>query len=252
MKYINDNKLNSYSNFKIIIADTELNTFNEIAKINNDFCFINLSSDFAVNFVLEYEKIDFLLISNRIKNLDKLIVKADKKKIKIFIFGKDIEYPLSSNHIKDFLIKEIENSNKYKRPPNHINMFKNFFIYNSKKWHPDIISNKTKIEKAKKPLKEKTNNNCALSLDTFSAEATVNTEKEKTHNDNFFPEAISSKAVDNLISNILKPEIINLENKSSPNDIANPVIMPGKHTNNNFKQFVHSNKSVKIEYQIRK
>lgn len=99
-----------YSDYKIIVADTNLYTFNELAKIKQDFCFINLSSDFAVSFVLEYEKIDYLLVSNRINNLNNLIAKAQKKKIKIFILGKEIEYPLNSGKISEMLIKEINNN----------------------------------------------------------------------------------------------------------------------------------------------
>lgn len=104
----NNNAIIKYSDYKIIVADVDLYTFNELAKIKEDFCFINLSSDFAVNFVLEYEKIDCLMISNRMNNLNNIIIKARKKKIKIFILGKDIEYPLNPEKIQDALIKEIE------------------------------------------------------------------------------------------------------------------------------------------------
>lgn len=123
----NNNSIIKYSDYKIIVADTDLYTFNELAKIKEDFCFINLSSDFAVNFVLEYEKIDCLLISNRINNLNNIIIKARKKKIKIFILGKDIEYPLNPEKIQDALIKEIEgNANLIKKRVNVKKYFKKF------------------------------------------------------------------------------------------------------------------------------
>ncbi|MCL4376806.1 MAG: hypothetical protein M1475_04255, partial [Actinobacteria bacterium] len=108
----NYNLNENYSSYKIIIADTDLNTFNEFAKIKEDFCFINLSSDFAVNFVLEYEKINYLLISNRIGNLNNLINKAQKKNVKVFILGKDIEYPLNFEKIRNILISEINDNLK--------------------------------------------------------------------------------------------------------------------------------------------
>ena len=51
---------------KVIIADTDLKTFEELKVLSDRFNTIFLSSDFAVNFILEYEKIDIVLISNKI------------------------------------------------------------------------------------------------------------------------------------------------------------------------------------------
>ena len=54
---LNNKEIKDYSNFKVIIADTEYETFDEILKIKENFSFINLSSEFAVNFIIEYEKL---------------------------------------------------------------------------------------------------------------------------------------------------------------------------------------------------
>ncbi|HEY5500406.1 MAG TPA: AAA family ATPase [Candidatus Humimicrobiaceae bacterium] len=251
MKNINDIQINSYSNFKIILADTDFNTFNEMAKLNDDFCFINLSSDFAVNFVIEYEKIDYLLISNRINNLDKLIIKANKKKIKIFILGKDIEYPLNSNVIRDFLIKEFENNNIVKRSPSFINILKSFFISNSKNWHPGIISNKTKIEKSKIPAKKEPFKKSTLTSNIISVKESKSSKKEEINSINLFLDAINNTESNNSMNIIPESEIIDRETKSNPNNISNPEIKLEKRVNNNFEQFASSNKTNKIEYQIR-
>ena len=87
-----DNKINSYiDSFNIILADKDLETFERIRKLNNKFNFINLSSDFAVNFILEYEKIDLIIISKKISSLSNIIEKANRKKISVYILGRDIK-----------------------------------------------------------------------------------------------------------------------------------------------------------------
>ena len=105
-----DNKINRYINsFNIILADKDLETFERIRKLNNKFNFINLSSDFAVNFILEYEKIDLIIISKKISNLQNIIEKANRKKISVYILGRDIKLPINEEEIENILLKEIEN-----------------------------------------------------------------------------------------------------------------------------------------------
>jgi MinD-like ATPase involved in chromosome partitioning or flagellar assembly len=105
-----DNKINRYINsFNIILADKDLETFERIRKLNNKFNFINLSSDFAVNFILEYEKIDLIIISKKISNLQNIIEKADRKKISVYILGRDIKLPINEEEIENILLKEIKN-----------------------------------------------------------------------------------------------------------------------------------------------
>ncbi len=105
-----DNKISRYINsFNIILADKDLETFERIRKLNNKFNFINLSSDFAVNFILEYEKIDLIIISKKISSLSDIIEKANRKKISVYILGRDIKLPINEEEIENILLKEIKN-----------------------------------------------------------------------------------------------------------------------------------------------
>ena len=92
---LNNKEIKDYSNFKVIIADTEYETFDEILKIKENFSFINLSSEFAVNFIIEYEKINLMVLSQNITNYRELIKKAERKKIKTIVLGENIPYPLN-------------------------------------------------------------------------------------------------------------------------------------------------------------
>jgi MinD-like ATPase involved in chromosome partitioning or flagellar assembly len=244
-------QINSYSDFKIILADTDFNTFNEMAKLNNDFCFINLSSDFAVNFVIEYEKIDYLLISNRINNLDKVIAKANKKKIKIFILGKDIEYPLNSNLIKDLLIKEFKKNNKDKRSSSFFNIFKNSFSFNPKNWHLGVISSNAKKEKSKKHSKNKSFKKSTPTSNNISVEESENPKKEENDGINLFLDTNNIIEANNKINNIPESEIFDSKTKSRANSIFNPEIKIKKHADSNFEQFNSLNKTSDIGYKIK-
>ena len=102
-------KINSYiSSFNVILADKDLETFKKIQNLRNKFNFINLSSNFAVNFILEYEKIDLIIISKKISDLSNIIERAKRKKINIYIIGEDIKFPISESEIENILLKEIE------------------------------------------------------------------------------------------------------------------------------------------------
>jgi MinD-like ATPase involved in chromosome partitioning or flagellar assembly len=107
----NSNKQNDYSEFKVIFADTELEIFAEAAKIRENFCFINLSSEYAVNFVLEYEKIDILFISKNISNFENIIERAKRKKTKTFIIEKDLPKKFDNKNLEKIILKEF-NSGK--------------------------------------------------------------------------------------------------------------------------------------------
>src|SRR3989337_2440449 len=89
--YLSD-KINGYTNsFNFILAHKDMETFKKIQNLNNKFNFINLSSDFAVNFILEYEKIDLIIKPNyrpdekigdhTIKEDEKYDLKCEKKLI---------------------------------------------------------------------------------------------------------------------------------------------------------------------------
>ncbi|GAI74498.1 unnamed protein product, partial [marine sediment metagenome] len=119
-----NNKINRYINsFNIILADKDLETFERIRKLNNKFNFINLSSDFAVNFILEYEKIDLIIISKKISSLSNIIEKANRKKIRVYILGRDIKLPINEEEIENILLKEIKNK-IFSRESRHFNIKK--------------------------------------------------------------------------------------------------------------------------------
>jgi len=114
---LNNKEKKDYSNFKVIIADTEYETFDEILKIKENFSFINLSSEFAVSFIIEYEKINLMILSQNIINYRELIKKAERKKIKTIVLGENIPYPLKHEKVLKILIDEYEKDikNKIKR-----------------------------------------------------------------------------------------------------------------------------------------
>src|SRR4030066_726225 len=105
---LNNEISKNLDSFNIILADKDVDTFKKIQKLNNKFNFINLSSYFAVSFILEYEKIDLIIISRKISNLSDIIKKADKKKINVYVLGKDISLPVNEKKIENIILKEIE------------------------------------------------------------------------------------------------------------------------------------------------
>lgn len=104
----NSNKQKDFSEFKIIFADTELEIFAEAEKIKKNFCFINLSSEYAVNFVMEYEKINILFISKNISNFESIIERAKSKKIKSFIIEKDLPKKFDYKNLEKIILKEFD------------------------------------------------------------------------------------------------------------------------------------------------
>jgi len=120
---------------KVIIADTDLKTFEELKVLSDQYNTIFLSSDFAVNFILEYERIDTVLISNKISNLNSIIERTNKKRIKVFIIGRDIKYPIDHKEVEKIL--EIEQERKIAKNEKNIPFFKKTF--------KQILSGKNKI-----------------------------------------------------------------------------------------------------------
>jgi len=113
---INNIPQDNYSEFKIIVADTDLDIFEEIKKIKENFCFINLNSEYAINFVMEYEKIDLALVSMNIPNIEKIIDRAKRRKIKLLIVEKDLPKNFDSKHIRKIFIREFENKKSTSKP----------------------------------------------------------------------------------------------------------------------------------------
>ena len=97
---------NQFITLKVIIADTDLETFSGLKELNNKFNTIFLSSEFAVNFILEYEKIDIAVISKKISNLNGIIERANKRNTKILMLGRDLNYPIILKELEEMLEKE--------------------------------------------------------------------------------------------------------------------------------------------------
>jgi cellulose biosynthesis protein BcsQ len=95
----------------VIIADTDWKTFEELADFKADYNLINLSSDFAVSFIMENEHIDVLVAGKSIARLNDLKKKSEKKKIKMYVLGQDAEYPVNKAEI--FAILEYEKNLKF-------------------------------------------------------------------------------------------------------------------------------------------
>ena len=107
--FAKNNLLNEFEGrLNVIVADVDWETFETVSQIKRDFNFINLSSEFAVSFILEYEKVDILIISRKISNIEEITKKAAKKKSKVYIIGKDLKYPLEAAEVESLLARELE------------------------------------------------------------------------------------------------------------------------------------------------
>ncbi len=104
--------------FTVVLADKDLETFKRIAGLCQDYNFINLNSNFAVKFVMDYEKIDLIIISKNMEDLEDIIKKAKKKKIRVYQIGKDIKEPIDIGEVQKVLAKE------YKNKADHLNQRK--------------------------------------------------------------------------------------------------------------------------------
>jgi len=118
------------NSFNVIVADQDIETFEKLSKIKNDYNFINLSSDFAVSFVMEYEKVDVIIISKKISNLEKIKEKARRKKIGVYVIGEDMSFPFNENDLEEILAKEIKSKAGRKKNRHKLDIKKyinNFF-----------------------------------------------------------------------------------------------------------------------------
>ena len=64
---------------------------------------MNLSSEFAVSFIIDYEKIDVLVLGKKIACSESIMQKADRKRIKVFVIGNDLKYPVDPNEVRKIL-----------------------------------------------------------------------------------------------------------------------------------------------------
>jgi len=105
---INDEISKYIDSFNIVLADTDAETFRKVKGLYKKFKFINLNSSFAVNFILEYERIDLIILSKKLSNLSDITNRAKRKKTIVYILGKDISYPIDEKEVENLILKEIE------------------------------------------------------------------------------------------------------------------------------------------------
>ena len=87
----------------VIVADTDWQTFENLKPLQDEFRFLNLSSEFAADFILDYEKTDILFLGKKIASSEKLMRKAQKKRVKFFVIGTDIKYPADESEVRAIL-----------------------------------------------------------------------------------------------------------------------------------------------------
>ena len=87
----------------VIVADTDWQTFENLKPLQDEFRFLNLSSEFAAEFILDYEKTDILFLGKKIASSEKLMRKAQKKRVKVFVIGTDIKYPVDESEVRTIL-----------------------------------------------------------------------------------------------------------------------------------------------------
>jgi len=210
-----DDKSNT---IKVIIADTDLKTFEILKSLSDKYNMIFLSSDFAVNFMLEYEKIDLVISSNKISNFNSIIERTTNKKIRLLIFGKDIRYPINSKEVESIIIREQERKIVLSKRDN-----KSFTRKIKKIWEE-----RKKLFHEKDDNKKDWNNNCASKLPKDEI-----TSNSKVLNDQNSLKRIKDKAGDNLKINhkipksgvILDTETPSVEVKTSMKIMKQKVIV---------------------------
>ena len=169
---------------KTIIADTDLETFEVLKKISDKYDVIFLSSDFAINFILEYERIDLVLVSNKISNLNSIIERTKKKKIKLLVFGRDIKYPVSYQEVEDLLNNEQEKK-IIDIEKNNISIKKKFrkILSDSKKFFDDNDRKNNSIREGKDSKKldtlDKTTDERVEKKNAYYPEETIQTNSKQ-------------------------------------------------------------------------
>lgn len=108
----------------IIIADTFNSTFEKVSKIKKDFDLINLSSDFAVKFIIQREIVDMVILSKRILDIEGILQIASKRGIKVYQIGKDISESLEASELEDFFKKHLVYDEKAEEKPAVIDFLK--------------------------------------------------------------------------------------------------------------------------------
>lgn len=214
--FIKNNLLNEFDGrLNVIVADVDWETFEIISQIKRDFNFINLSSEFAVSFILEYEKVDILILSRKISNIEEITKKAIKKKSKVYIIGKDLKYPLEAAEVERLLTKEVEikaGKESEKKRLGVKNSFTNLFKSKNhaiSKFPVSIIKPSVDINEASIKSNESCPNHVLIGAKRTE---TVNSEESLTQNKDFPTEENNIKEKDNI------EEKISLKEENSINE----------------------------------
>ena len=191
---------NEYVTLKVIIADTDLETFSRLKELDDRFNTIFLSSEFAVNFILEYEKIDIAVVSKKISNLNGIIDRARKKNTKVLMMGRDLSYPIELKELEGILEKEYIKKKETRQKGN--------FNFKSILGKLKVRKNKFIGKKSENKL-EKKNQNGFASI------------KKKVCIDN--KTEISNKFQLKKVENTPKKKTISLNNNETNNSIKVPI-----------------------------
>lgn len=201
------------SRLNVIVADVNWETFETISQIKREFNFINLSSEFAVSFILEYEKIDILILSKKISNIEEIIKKAAKKKSRVYIIGKDLKYPLEAAEVESVLAKELETKAGKESKKKRLGIKKSFANFFKLKNHiiskPLINISRIPINISEFPVKTDKSNPGQVLPGTEKIEL-ANTEKSLTQDKNCSAEENSIEEENNINKNVkaIKQKII--------------------------------------------
>ena len=192
---VKNNLLNEFeSRLNVIVADVDWETFETVSQIKRDFNFINLSSEFAVSFILEYEKVDILILSRKISNIEEITKKAAKKKSKVYIIGKDLKYPLEAAEVESLLARELEIKTGKESQKKRLGIKDSLAgLFKSKKY---VIS-KPPVNISKPPTKVNKSSTNSVSPRTESLEPD-NSEKLLTQDEDYSAEEINIAEENNI------------------------------------------------------
>ncbi len=101
----------------ILVADEDYETFKIFSEMESEFNLINVSSDFAINFVINYESVDLVILGRRLSNINDVLKNINKKKIPYLVLGKDIAIPIDVLEAKKKIEKTMEScKGRIKKP----------------------------------------------------------------------------------------------------------------------------------------
>ncbi len=183
--FVKNNLLNEFEcRLNVIVADIDWETFEIVSQIKRDFNFINLSSEFAVSFILEYEKVDILILSRKISNIEEITKKAAKKKSKVYIIGKDLKYPLNAAEVESLLAKELEKKTSKEAEKKRLGIKDSFVSLFRLKNHviskPQVnIINKPSVKVNKSRSNHALPGDAVITEDYFTGENNIEKESDK-------------------------------------------------------------------------